>query len=364
MKKAIVAAAVLAGAFTTLSAAEAGTLIPIPPVPGSTSMFVTGINDSNVITGFYQAGDGVNHGFVGTLGGQYTTFDWGSLNDTEPRAINNDGYITGLAFDNSISFFGPEYIRSPDGAVAAILSGRRGTELVGTAQGIDAHRNFVGDYWDENFNDYGYFGKGHLYKAALTLPFNTHRTRPRGLNKDGTVVGYYNDNLGIHGFVLKEGVATSFNYPDQTAYETLAEGINSKEIIVGAWTDADFTFEHPFIYDLAGQSFEEIAVEGATFAIADGINKWGVVTITANGIGYIYCIKEKTCPAVGGNRTELDDKWVPASAANAHALVCRYRCLKPPDGQAVRPPADAALMRDMIQHDAALRAELGRSSGR
>lgn len=326
-------------------------------------MFVTGINDNNVITGFYQAGDGINHGFVGTLDGRYSTFDWGNLNDTEPRAINNDGYITGFAFDNSISFFGPEYIRSPDGAAAAILSGRRGMELVGTAQGIDANRNFVGDYWDENFNDYGYFGKGHTYRASLTLPFNTHRTRPRGLNKDGTVVGYYNDNLGIHGFVVKEGVATSFNYPDQTAYETLAEGINSKEIIVGGWTDADFTFEHPFIYDLTAQSFEEIAVEGATFAIAYGINKWGVVTIAADGIGYIYCIKKKTCPAVGGSKIEADDKWIPASAKNVRALICRHRCLKPLDGQAVRAPAEAAAMRDIIQHDAALRAELVRPPG-
>jgi hypothetical protein len=354
---------VLAG-LSLLSTAQGGTLIQIPAVPGSTSTYVTGINDNNVITGFYRAEDGINHGFVGRLDGQYQTFDWGDVNDTEPRAINNDGYITGFVFDNSIPFFGPEYIRAPDGEVAAILSGKRGTELVGTAQGIDAHRNFVGDYWDQSSNDYGYYGKGHTYRAALTLPFNTHRTRPRGLNKDDTAVGYYNDNLGVHGFVLKDGTATSFNYPDQTAYETLAEAINSKDIIVGAWTDLDFTFEHPFIYDLAAQSFEEIAVNGATFAIAYGINKSGVVTISASGVSYIYCIKEKTCPPVGGNRIELADKWIPASAANVHALVCRHRCLKPLDGQAMRPAADPDLMRYTIQHDAALRAELGRPVGR
>src|SRR2546421_9214077 len=86
----VIAQIVLMGTLTV----EAGTLIPVAPVSGSTSMFVAGINDSDVITGGYVTSDGKEHGYFGPLSGKsYQTFDVGKKG-TEARGINNSNYVT------------------------------------------------------------------------------------------------------------------------------------------------------------------------------------------------------------------------------------------------------------------------------
>jgi hypothetical protein len=84
------AAAFMVCAFT---AAEAGVLVPLPAVPGSVSTYVEAVNNHNLIAGNYKTQDGKLRGFVGTMGGNYTTFDALSGN-TGVRGLNDDGYIT------------------------------------------------------------------------------------------------------------------------------------------------------------------------------------------------------------------------------------------------------------------------------
>ncbi len=133
MQKSVLNAAIAAAATAwLLSAANAGTLIPVPSVPGSTATVVRGINDSNIITGTYTDPDGSVHGFVGTLDGNYTGFDF-PYGNTTPEAINNDGYITGLSnyTTNDCPYYGCEYLRKPDGSIAAIT--KDGAPLDGIA---------------------------------------------------------------------------------------------------------------------------------------------------------------------------------------------------------------------------------------
>jgi len=47
--------------------AVAATLIPVTPFPGSTLTSVSGINDSNQISGEYTTSDGIEHAFFGPL---------------------------------------------------------------------------------------------------------------------------------------------------------------------------------------------------------------------------------------------------------------------------------------------------------
>ena len=67
---------VTAALIVTISAAQAGTYIPVPMVPGAMSEIVFGINDSNVVAGSYRDSANVEHAFFGPLdGSNWTTFD-------------------------------------------------------------------------------------------------------------------------------------------------------------------------------------------------------------------------------------------------------------------------------------------------
>jgi hypothetical protein len=294
------------------------------------------------------------HGFVGTLDGNYTSFDFPN-GATSPNAINNDGYITGYASTSTeeCPAFGCEFIRAPNGSIEPIT--RHGVQLDGIAQGIIKNARFVGQYIIVGENGqlfyYGYYGKGAKYRAALTLPFNTTRTSPRGYNKNGTVTGYFLDldNNNIHpGFVLKAGVATAVNYPDQKATYTLLEGVNDKGMIAGTWTSNDGSSEQAFLFDFDKNEFMPISIPGAMFSFAGGINNNDVVAVTdENGVSYIYCLKKRTCP-LSSKATEILDHWIPATTRSA---FCRDGCTGPLHIPANRKKMDAASIHNAIGRD-------------
>jgi hypothetical protein len=360
------AAALAAGVVCLFSTASAGTLIPIPSFPGSTTTVIRGINDNNVITGTYTTSDGVIHGFVGTLDGNYTSFDHPN-GQTTPEAINDDGYITGLANAPTADcpVLGCTFLRAPDGSFQAITKDR--VPLDGIAQGIIFNTKFVGQYsfLDQNRHlfFYGYYGMGTKYRAALTLPFNTNRTSPRGFNGRHTVTGYFVDldhNSVRTGFVLKDGVSTAVNYPDPNAFATLLEDVNDKGVIVGAWATQDGSVEQPFVYDFDNNAFSLIPVPGAAVAYANAVNNAGVVAVTDFTVSYIYCTRKSTCPNTP-HGFAIAERWTPATSRSA---FCRNACLEPLRTPARIRKSDAAAVRDAVNHDPVLKLEFGPSRGR
>lgn len=352
MQKSVLNAVFATAATASLfSAAGAGTLIPVPSVPGSTATIVRGINDSNIITGSYAMADGSLHGFVGTLDGNYTYFDFPN-GSTNPEAISNDGYITGVSnfATDDCPYYGCEYLRKPDGSIAAIT--KDGAPLDGIPQGIIGKTKFVGQYsfFNGSLYFYGYYGKGTKYRSALNLPFNTNRTSPRGYNKKGTVTGYFVDtdhgNLRT-GFVLKNGTATAVNYPDENATYTYLQSVNDKGLIAGAWANQDGTAEQPFLFDFGKNAFSLISIPGAPVAFANAINNNGVVTISDFTVSYIYCLKNKGCPA-SPNAIEIPDRWIPA---RTHSAVCRKGCTGPLHIPANRGKIEIAAVREAIGRD-------------
>lgn len=331
LSTAVVAAAGLS--LIVLSPLQAGTLVPLPQLPGSVDTTLEGINDSNEIAGFYETSDFVDHGFVGDLNGNYTTFDIGTAN-TVVHGLNNDGFVTGTSANEEGYTVGPVFLRHPNGSVDTVT--KDGSPIDGYADGITNHQKFVGSIYvidDQGLEEYGYYGKGATYRADLVLPFNTSRTRPRGLNKYGEVAGYYHDNDDsdrfYRGFVLKDGVATTVDYPDLDAYWQWLYGINNKGTIVGTWEDVNDTEARGYVIDFERMRFKKIDVPGATFVNAYGINNAGVVAMSIDGAPYIYCSKRNvTCPAGGRRAIEIADRWVSAPQ-NFHALVCRHGCLAP-----------------------------------
>jgi hypothetical protein len=336
----------------------AGVLVPIPSVPGSTFMFVRSINDSNVFTGDYFTSDGTDHGFFGTIDGNYQTFD-APTGGTQGEGINNDSYITLYSKPSGNQIVGDSMLRKPDGKIVPITIGRATVD--GYPEAILRNRSFVGERWvyDQNQQElvaYGYFGKGTKYVADINLPFDAFRTRPRGYNRHGEVVGHYRyANQGDLGFILEDGVATSVSYPDQNAYDVFLEGLNNSGQIVGGWDNADETAGEPFFYNSRTNSFDVIEVPGSTFAIALGINNAGVATIRSDVGLFLYCRKAKGCPG-GANGIVIRERHI--SAGSKNSVLCQHKCTSSAHVPVVSKPADAAALRAAIARDPELQREL------
>jgi len=331
MHSSIVASAALAGALLLAHAASAGTLIPVVPVANSTRTVAIGINDNNVITGYYTTSDGNMHGFVGTLAGTYSTFNYPS-GRTEGLSVNNDGYVVGQANPSGDSFFGDSFERTPNGNIIPLT--KDGVTIDGFTHTIVKGQKFIGEYWvfdqDHNLTILGYYGKGTKYKTDLILPFSTSRTRPRGYNDNGDVVGYYRDDAvqNYPGFVLKGEAVTQVHYPDADAFFTILASINNKGQIAGYWQTLDQMTFQPFLYDLGRNAFKAIKVPGSTVANANAINKAGMVTINSDIGSFIYCSKAKTCPNARG-AIHVEDTWIAAGRDTGRWTICKNHCIGP-----------------------------------
>ena len=223
----------------------------------------------------------------------------------------------------------------PDGTVSQVHKGRHMLDSV--VQGILNKDRFVGDYVIDggapnvNPSFFGFYGKGDRYRAAIELPFMTTQTRPRGVNKGGTIVGFYSEmgNGTFPGFVLQNGVATTVTYPDDNAWQVYLESINDDGIAAGSWVDFSLTTERVFLFDSTQNTFASIDVPHGKYVLANGINNKGVVAVSTEKSSYIYCLKKSTCPAVAGNAIEVRTVWKPASSGNIRSVLCRDGCLRP-----------------------------------
>jgi hypothetical protein len=359
MSKSIAAAALACGLTLSLSAATAGILVPVPAFPGSTASFVYGINNNNVVAGRYKDADGVDHGFFGTLDGNYTAFDFPG-GSSFVTSINDAGDIIGFAeaADPDCPLVGCEYIRKADGTMVEIT--KHGNPLDGQAEQIVKNR-FVGEYSflddQENTHTVGYRGRMAAWKHDINLPFdNVVRTRARGLNRQNEVVGYYLANGTEPAFIIKGGVASSVAYTaDPDAFATIFAGVNGTGKIVGSWSSQDGSEGQAFIYESSNDTFRIIDVPGETVTFARQVNDAGVITVGGASSGYIYCTHKKLCPITAG-AIEVKEKVVAATHPGAKQWVlCKNGCNK--DSADVR-PASPAQLRAAIARDPSLLKEL------
>jgi len=304
--------AVLFVALTGTSV-HAATLIPVVPVPGSTSTFVEAINDENIIAGDYATADGSVHGFYGTLDGQYTTFDFDSVNEpgTQVRGINNQGDVTGVAnLDQGNTLLLLEFERFANGSMTLITHHR--APLHGVPGGINSHGVFAAEDWHEDASADGYSGKNAKAKSKneIELGFSASRVRPRAVTNSGDIVGYFRATKGYEGFLQHDGTATVIDYPDVNALATLLQGANSSGVVSGIWEDQDFN-EFAFYYNVASATFTPITIPGFPLSTTGGVNRAGLIALNgfssdfSQSAPYVFCPKKRSnCPAGG---TEIAD---------------------------------------------------------
>ena len=115
---------------------------------------------------------------------------------------------------------------------------------------------------------------GFLLSAGVYVPINFPsdsliQTQATGINPQGDIVGFYQDDSGIHAFLLRRGSYTSIDVPG--AGLTIANDINARGDIVGRYNDADG--RHGFV--LRKGKVETIDFPDAVITEARGINPEG-----------------------------------------------------------------------------------------
>lgn len=275
----------------------AATLVPVPPVPDSVETDALGINDNNIIVGGYFTPDGVEHGFFGTIDGNYTTFDAGD-GGTEARGINDQGDITGFANASSgdVCKFVP-FERTAVGTIMDVT--RNGRLLKGQIQQINKAGTFVGNYCDKDGNYLGYYGANGIYQGDIGG--FSHFTAPRGINKNNVYAGWFipDGAANMIGFILQPGILSIVGYPDPSAVDTVLTSINDKRVATGNWDDGASYLPNGFVLDLPKGTFSPVNVPGARYAQGFGINNAGVFAVVTDIGSFIYCRKQRGCPASG-----------------------------------------------------------------
>jgi hypothetical protein len=167
---------------------------------GDDAVEVNGINDSGVLVGFYwdYSPTGPIHGFILDKG-KFTTIDYPGASHTVPQAINNTGEIVGnWAIDND-------------------------------------PREYMFKYKDGKFTEFTVVGAAPSDVGA------------GGINNDGDISGYYENNKGSYGFILhSNGDLLTIKDPNNPTGTGLT-GLNDKLQAVGTWFNDTTEASHGFL---------------------------------------------------------------------------------------------------------------------
>ena len=307
--------------------AGAGTYISAPLVKDSQGIAIGGINNNNVIVGYYADANNTLHGFYGTLNGKYKTFDYTGENvvGTIPRNINDGNVIVGYAQIGGFDCNGGlEFYRGSDGKAVAIA--KKGKDMMGISQGLNNANTSVGDYFNAKCTTRTPFkAKKGSYSADLSTGLKSKVIVARGLNKAGEIVGYYSDSDGgVHGFVLSKGNVTQIDYPSKNAVQTLLEDINDNDTAVGQWIDKDGN-QFGFTLDVKTKKYTSVLPKGSSISQVTGLNNAGFLAINTDVGNYIYCpLTKSQCDKVAkGKVASLGPVIVPAPGSTLRYIALR-----------------------------------------
>jgi hypothetical protein len=285
-----------AGALTALmlntQAFAQATFVPITPPEGAVDGGAAiGLNDKGEVAGSYSTDGSNSIGYVGTINGDYETFELDG-NPTLPRGLNNQGRIVGFYFNVSENAL-HQFERTKNGTLTTIT--KDGTPVWGIAQGINQAGEFAGDYVGAPGSvpqRGGYQGKNAEWQNDVTLPFTGLRVAPRAINAKGDIAGWFVPESGdsVQGFVIKNGETTVVHHPD--AVMTFVQGINNKGEISGAYEDADGN-SRGFALDADLATWTTFDAPGMAFTQAWQINSHGQIAVSGFGDAgagaFIYC---------------------------------------------------------------------------
>jgi uncharacterized membrane protein len=219
-----------------------GTIITLDGPSGPPGTVANSINEDGVIvgtTGFHDA-------FVLRKGGTFTIINVPDATRTVAVSINNKGFTAGNYYDAGGTMHG--FIRGTNGTVTSFdIPGPSIPFSTAGVVSINDQGTIAGMYYDENFVTHGFVrdaqGTMSMFDAALYA-----RTFVRGINSEGTIVGYYYGIGNYHGFLRDQrGRITTFDVPGSLSGSTGALSINDEGEITGNYEDTNFA-THCFVW--------------------------------------------------------------------------------------------------------------------
>lgn len=216
-------------------------------VPEATFTNATSINARGDVVGRWTDGSGHHHAYLRRADGQLTLFDppgpcvvSSGRNQTVPHGIDDRGDIVGRCFDSAGKELG--WLWSHDGTFTILDDPAFQTTdaWMVTNDGV-----VVGDYSDASGFVHGYTWT--VDGGFVTVDFPGNQTGLRAMNARGDVTGIYSATLDApaHGFLLRDGVFTTVDYPDSAdGGGTLV--ITDRGLFVGGFVDAGGR-EHGFM---------------------------------------------------------------------------------------------------------------------
>jgi hypothetical protein len=191
------------------------------------------VNPAGDIAGIYVDASFVEHGFLRTPHGAFTTIDFPGASYTEGLAINPAGVIVGDFCNAATCYRG--FLRTPDGTFTMIGPPSDFVETIPTG-GINPAGAITGTFYD-GVMVHGYLRSPDGTFTSFDPPGSTY-TEPFAINPAGAITGYYVDASNVpHGFLrAPNGTITTFDPPGSTGTAPLA--INPGGVITGVFFDA------------------------------------------------------------------------------------------------------------------------------
>jgi hypothetical protein len=255
-----------------------GTITPFDPPgypPGSTNTIVTAITPEGKITGYYTDTSGVTHGFLRASNGKFSTIDYPlglgtpplTAPLTAPLAINPAGEITGYYFD--AFFLNHGFLRTPGGTFTTVDVPPQGSTST-TPEAINSKGEIMGFYSDssgavrvflraKNGTFTPFAPAASLDPSGMFVGFAGGSFIPNAdgsISPAGSVAGYFTDSSGVWGFLrTPDGTITPINEPNSanSAHWTYVNAINPSGTIIGAYLDnTSSSTSHGFVRDRKG----------------------------------------------------------------------------------------------------------------
>jgi hypothetical protein len=243
-------------------------------VPGAVRTQARGINDAGHITGWFQGGDGLLHGYLLSVG-HFTTIDVPEATATLVLGLNNTSALVGLFDDaNGLThaFVCHEGACTPHDFPDAAFT---------QAVGINDAGDVVGGYGDAKGGQHGYLLSASRFRAIDAPadgfpPGSPIFTTAHDINNTGQIVGFAeveaDEGEEIFGWLLEGEKFTRIDVPGATG--TIPLGINDIGQIVGNYQD-EVDRSHGFLRQ--GETFITIDFPGAPNTLLSCINTHGQI---------------------------------------------------------------------------------------
>jgi uncharacterized membrane protein len=243
--------------------------IPAPANLGSAAA----LNDSGAIAGSFRDSTFHNHGFL-LFQGKLSTFMFPGSTDTTARDMNAKGTIVG-DYENGASAQHAFMVQS--GVFHEItIPGHPNVPAV--ASGVNDNGDVVGQF-NSNNTIFGFLlHNGNL--TTLSFPGAQGGTNPTSINDQGVIVGTYflSSEDMPRGFMWKAGVFSNLNPPDGGGHSTPTKISNAGDI-VGSYVSTTNGLEHGFSFD--NGKFRTIDAPTSEGTAIVGVNKFDNVVIEA-----------------------------------------------------------------------------------